>query len=774
MFRIVINSNKVYYKKVYFYAAKPKQMKLKFTFLLMLIAGIGYSQVTNEGKPASWKTQNLEQVVPMMMPKFDLKALQAEDEANKNKKDIPWRFGTEFLVDHNLQNSGKWTTLANGDRIWRIRYKSVGAKTLNFLFSDFYMPKGGKVYLYNNDHTDLLGAYDEAQNNDERVLGTWLVQGEDIWIEYYEPHAVAGEGKLEIFKVVHGYRTSEGMMKAVVEGDSGACNYDVDCYMGEIDGLKDINKKAVALLITGGDSFCSGALVNNTSNDGTPYLLTANHCYSNPAQWAFRFNWISPNPVCTGGQASTTNTNYYQTASGAQLRARNAGSDFCLVQITANMPSAWDLVWAGWDRSDAVPSSTFGLHHPAGDIMKACVDLDEPTFATGQGAQLWRVGSWDLGVTEGGSSGSPLFDNNGRVIGQLYFGWAACDGNQNNGEFDAYGRLAVSWDGATAATRLRDWLDPNNTGAETTDVWPPQEILAINAKVLIPTIDQAACAATVAPVIKLINKGAEPLTSALINYTLNDGAPAVYSWTGNLANSQSADIELPQMTGISGENILNVTVSMPNVSTDGDMSDNDASASFISRIFDITNITLDLFTDYYSGETTWELKNEAGNLLYSGNNYEPFSEYSETFSLSQEGCYSFTIFDSEGDGICCAYGPGAYTLTTEDGVIVAEGGSFGDSETINFMLQDTAGTGENSLKALVKVFPNPSTGIFTINGNGNSLKYELYNVLGQQVKAGELANGTGTVDISSAANGVYILKLADGTGKTANYKLSKK
>ncbi len=57
---------------------------------------------------------------------------------------------------------------------------------------------------------------------------------------------------------------------------------------------KDINKKAVALIVVNNSYWCSGSLVNNTSNDGTPYFLTANHCYSNPSQWAFMFNWISP------------------------------------------------------------------------------------------------------------------------------------------------------------------------------------------------------------------------------------------------------------------------------------------------------------------------------------------------------------------------------------------------------------------------------------------------------------------------------------------------
>lgn len=751
-------------------------MKLRFTFLLMLFACIGYSQVTNEGKPLSWKARNLEEVLPVTMPKFDLKALEQEDEANKNRKDIPWRFGQEFMVDHNLQNSGKWSTLPNGDRVWRIRYMSKGAKTMNFLFSDFYMPKGAKVYLYNNDHSDLLGAYDESQNNDERVLGTWLVKGEDIWIEYYEPLAEAGQGKLEIFKVVHGYRTSDGMMKAVTEGDSGACNYDVDCYMGDIDGFKDINKKAVALLITNGDSFCSGALVNNTSNDGTPYLLTANHCYSNPSQWAFRFNWISPNPVCAGSEASTTNTDYHQTASGAQLRARREGSDFCLVEITANLPSAWDLVWAGWDRSTNVPNSTFGIHHPSGDIMKACRDFDSPSSEIdNENVSLWVVGSWDLGVTEGGSSGSPLFNDQGRIIGQLFYGNAACSGTENNGEFDAYGRFNVSWNaGNSSSSRLKEWLDPTDTGAMTVDAWPVQEVLALNAKVLIPEINVEECGTDISPVVKIINKGTQPLVSAQITYTLNDGTPLVYNWEGNLTSNQATDVELPELNGTVGENVFSVTLTLPNGSTDGDTADNTASSTFIARVFEIMDVEFELFTDFYAEETSWELRNEDGQVLYSDDNLDQFNDYNETFELTEEGCYTFTIFDTQGDGICCEYGPGSYTLTTADGVVIAEGGAFGNSESVHFRLFDTTGTGENSLKASVKVYPNPSSGIFNVAGKDGALKYEMYNVLGQQVKAGELASGSGVVDISSAANGVYILKLSDASGRQANFKVSKK
>ncbi|RWW92297.1 T9SS type A sorting domain-containing protein [Flavobacterium cerinum] len=447
-------------------------MKLKITLLFLLFISIGYSQVTNEGQPKSWEITELADVKAVVMPKFDLEALQKEDAANDKQKDKPWRYGFEFLVDNNLTNSGVWTILPNGDRVWRIHYVSKGAKTINFLFSDYYMPKGANVYLYNSDRSDLLGAYDAGQNNDERVLGTWMVTGDDIWIEYYEPAAVAGAGKLEIFKVIHGYRTVGNFAKSPDQdlNVSGNCNYDVNCSMAGIDDLKDINKKSVGLIIVNNSSFCTGALINNVTNDGTPYFLTANHCYAgNLSQWAFRFNWISPNPVCAQNTPSTTNApNYYQTLSGAELKAKRGKSDFLLLKITAAIPSNWNIVWAGWSRSEVPPASTFGIHHPSGDIMKVSRDLQSPTIDNSEGQYMWNIESWDYGVTEGGSSGSPLFDNNGRIIGQLYGGSSECNGLSGNGGFDVYGRFGISWDeGPTSEVRLKNWLDPNNTNAMT-------------------------------------------------------------------------------------------------------------------------------------------------------------------------------------------------------------------------------------------------------------------------------------------------------------------
>ena len=215
--------------------------------------------------------RNTKQISPIILPSFNERAIQIEDEANDKNLSIPYRFGYKFEVNYNLENSGTWETLPNGDRIWRIRFLSDGAKSLNFILEDFFIPFGANLFLYNNEKTDLLGAYNFTQNNKNKTLGTWLVKGEDITLEYFEPASQVGKGSFTVKNITHGYRS--GNLNA-----SNDCNFDVNCSIGsDADPLKDIVKKSVALILVNGASMCSGALINNTAKDKKPYFLTAHH-----------------------------------------------------------------------------------------------------------------------------------------------------------------------------------------------------------------------------------------------------------------------------------------------------------------------------------------------------------------------------------------------------------------------------------------------------------------------------------------------------------------
>ncbi len=562
-----------------------------FLSILLLFSVFSFSQVTNEGVPISWSYPlgEFSNVEANLLPSFDLQSIKEEDKINDYLFDKPWRFGYMHSVDYGFED-GQWDILDNGDRIWRILISSSGALSLNFIFDNLFIPKGGSLYLYNDDQSDLLGAYTSDQNQEGGVLGTWLVKGDSIWIEYYEPSSVQGQGTLHIVKATHGYRNADSFNLAKGLNDSGNCNLDVDCSIGEDwEELKEHNKRSAGILLSGGSGFCSGALINNTQNDGTPYFLTANHCYSNPASWAFRFGWISPNTVCaTTENSSNGPTN--MTISGATLRARDAGSDFALVEINSDIPEDWDRVFAGWDKSDNFPEFQVGIHHPSGDVMKVCRDDNPATKEVNSGAQTWEIvgglsGGWEIGVTEPGSSGSPLFDQEGRIIGQLFGGAAACAGTNDNGAFDYYGRVGVSWEGGgTSSTRLRDWLDPQNNGNDTMDPYPSLTVYPYDSG--ISSIDSPVNGALTSSeliTVTITNYGENSISNFDVSYQVDAGAVVSENFSGTILTGESAQYSFSSTADMSSVGTTYQIYSYTELSGDED-SENDGIYSDVTHL----------------------------------------------------------------------------------------------------------------------------------------------------------------------------------------------
>ena len=452
---------------------------LFFAFILLAVSPC-LSQGT-ESMPMSWQLDVRASGSIIELPLLDLEGVAQQDSINDLNKSLPWRYGISRSIKIDMNQDGEWTDVPNVGRIWRAGIRSTDAINLSVNFDNFYIPQGARLQLYNKERDDLSKTYSSAQNRQNKQLASWYVTGDLIWIEYFEPAYVSSEAQLVIGSVIHGYRL--GRIRQYVENtrglnDSGSCNYDVNCSIGaDFDDKKDLVKKTVALLTLGNGYLCSASLMNNTRNDKTPYLLTANHCLevSDPAYWTIRFNWMSPNPVCGSSEDSNDlQTNF--TMSGAEEKASNALSDFALVEMFSSIPESWDIAFAGWDNTDIDPEFEVGIHHPNGDIMKICRDDSGAVKENANGTEVWLIGGvsvgsgngWEYGTTESGSSGSPLFDQEGRVIGQLYAGQSLCDGEQNNNDYDIYGRLGVSWNAGTSQqTRLRDWLDPISSGAAT-------------------------------------------------------------------------------------------------------------------------------------------------------------------------------------------------------------------------------------------------------------------------------------------------------------------
>lgn len=454
-----------------FYSLFESTSRRFHTLLAVILLGLftssSFAQISEGGNPYSFNANINQQVERVTMPAVNVAALLAEDQIEQSKG-IPYRFGFPMDVNYNLDNSGTWTNLPGGAKLWRLNIYSSGATTINLIYNDFWLPQGSKFYIYNEDRSEFIGAFTARNNNETGQFATGLVRGESIILEYYEPAKVESPGIISISSVIHGYKD---VFKKLAEtddfGSSGSCNNNVNCP----EGAPWANPiRSAAMILTAGNSrLCSGSLVNNVRQDLTPYFLTANHCMSGtPNTWIIMFNYQSPNCNNINGPL-----NY--TVQGTTTKAKYADSDFALLLLNTAPPDSYMVHFNGWSAVDVASTSSVGIHHPSGDIKKISWDNDPSSSADYEPSPYlpnshWKITMWDDGTTEPGSSGSPLFDQNKRVIGQLHGGWASC----TSLTADYYGKFAMSWNrGSTPATRLKDWLDPDNTGALVLDGWDP-------------------------------------------------------------------------------------------------------------------------------------------------------------------------------------------------------------------------------------------------------------------------------------------------------------
>ncbi len=501
-----------------------------------------------------------------VLTEIDVEALRAEDLVNDQDKSIPWRFGADVPVQISLQEAGSWEALPGGDRVWRVAIRSPGAVSLSLAFDRFVMPPGGELYVRTEDGRDWIGAFTDSNNKADGRFATTLLYSDAIVIEYLEPADAPFPGEVSLLRVTHGYRDARSTAEAAWN-NSGACQNNVACSIaaGWDDEIRSVAK------YTMGGSLCTGALINNTANDGTPYFLTANHCYSNPSYWVFWFNYESPDCSNPSWEPS------YDSVSSASHRASSSNSDFALVELSSAPPASYEVYYAGWSRSGSAASSAVGIHHPGGDIKKFSVEGSQ----IGPSGNYWDVGPWDDGTTEGGSSGSPLFDQNHRIVGQLYGGSSACWGSGENNGSDIYGRLDVSWTGSGSSSRLSDWLDPTGSGATSIDGHDPNgPTAAIDAGVTVvsPGAGSVQCTTSVEAEVQLTNHGSQALTSATIDYRVDGGSWATESWSGSLSQGASATVSLGDLSVSAGSHTLEVEVDPAGV--DENPANDDATVTF--------------------------------------------------------------------------------------------------------------------------------------------------------------------------------------------------
>ncbi|MCC6476705.1 carboxypeptidase regulatory-like domain-containing protein [bacterium] len=470
---------------------------------LLSLTAISFAQVSQGGVAISQQMTLSSAVDSRALPAVDHAAMLAEDATES--KDVPLRFGYPHDVNFNLANSGTWEDVKEG-RVWRLRIESAHAYSINLVFDRFDIPVGATLFLYNHNHEYVIGSFTEANEFPDKQFATQPVPGDAITLEYFEPETHIGEGEISVMRVVHAYRDMFGRAEDNPLDDfneSGSCNNNVICPEGDL--WQNQTSGVVMLLTSGNFRFCSGSLINNTANNATPYILTANHCSPSTTN-IFMFNYESP--TCANADGLTS-----QTVAGCQLLANSSPSDFYLVRLNSNVPSNYNPYFNGWNANDVASTNSVGIHHPSGDVKKISFDTN-PTTSTsylgttspGDGTH-WRIATWEDGTTEGGSSGSPLFDQNHRITGQLHGGYASCSNNVD----DYYGKLARSM---TAG--LRTYLDPSGSGVMTLDGYDPNAGGFASGTVLNATSLQPISGATVS----VAGGGQTATTNASGVYTL--------------------------------------------------------------------------------------------------------------------------------------------------------------------------------------------------------------------------------------------------------------
>jgi hypothetical protein len=269
--------------------------------------------------------------------------------------------------------------------------------------------------------------------------------------------------------------------------------------------------------------------------------------------------------------------------------------------------------------------------------------------------------------------------------------------------------------------------------------------------------------------VVIYNRGTSTLTSVLLNYTINGGSNQTYTWSGSLAQHQSAVVTL---LNTNSYGVLNVSVATANGGTDQRVTNNTATATFTTPAlptnYNFNTFTFTLQDDKWGSEIIWNLKDSSEAILYNGGPYPNTPGLpdliTESWTLASNKCYTFTITDSQGDGICCGETSpenGYYNIKSADGsVLVMSGSDFGYSDSKSFTI-GTLGTADFETTNDIYLYPNPTKGILNIRipsdfGLPNS--FTISNVLGQKISQKTISKEADlTINTSALSNGIYFI-----------------
>ena len=753
----------------------------------------------------------------------NLTQLAQEDEL-RDQQGVLYRIGVALPSHITTNNAGTWITLPDGSKQWQLIVQTTGAEALSYLFEKFVLHGGTTLRIQNLQGQEVHPVLTSKDVESHGMANAALCAGSAHLLTLTEP-AYTTPSEIYIDRVMYNYR-STGINTSEKINESDPCEVNVNCSpVG--DQWQDEKRGVARIYVVEGNQagWCSGSLVNNTNQDCKPYFLTALHCgvsatAANMNQWKFYFRYEAPtctNPTTVGTLASNFVSGCLRIADAAD-GGGNSGSDFLLVKLGNNNNEATvinnlksaniNAYWNGWNANSTATTGGASIHHPAGDIKKIST-FSGNTVSTQWGSAtgshwrvVWTANTNGHGVTEGGSSGSPLFDNaGGNIIGTLTGGSSYCTSQSAP---DQYGKMAFHWtnNGTTAAEQLKPWLDPANT----------------NLLVFAGSNDPCTPSTPVAPVANFSASATNVTPGTTISFTdLSTGIPTSWSWavspaTGwSFAGGSSATSQNPQITF---NNVGQYTISLTATNAQG--SDIETKNNYIVVAALTGPCTASGVCDEYINNVNF---NTINNTSTCGNNgYTDFTNTST--SLAQGNTYTLTItpaiinnttanaytndeiaawidfnndfdFNDAGEQVAYVLVGGNWSSTFNvtiplnsvtgqvrmrvrisyqpDGAINPCGtATYGETEDYVVNLTSGAGINENPL-SIVQVYPNPAQDILMIDLKDleNVSNIEILDLQGKQVQTlSKIQKGINTIHIENLNAGIYQVRISQNGYQT--------
>lgn len=391
------------------------------------------------------------------------------------------------------ENSGSLRYEEDGSITWQLYLEVAGASSLQLFFDRFNLPLGGKLFILSPEGKLLKGAYTELNNTSLEALAIAPIRGDKLLLHYEGPSGYTRLPELSLKSVGYSFWEMPGFQ--YLHPGMGQYNRGEPWFMGDYSCSPNVVAKpewtsqahSQVLMIVRGSVVCSGSLINNTNQDGTAYILTASHCLNrnfkekgnmayireSARQTVFFFNFRSPlaEQLVRGCEE--------QSLSGAEVVAYDEETDMCLLRIvgvdpnpryqkSGGIPASFLPYFSGWNAEEAPQGGYTNLHHPTASTTRynycdtaslELIDLAVPTM-TWQGVHL-QIPRWHVGTTAGGSSGSPLYDREGLVIGALSGGQSTCDRPVRD-YFYSINKAFDLKEGLPEEKRLAPWLAPQS------------------------------------------------------------------------------------------------------------------------------------------------------------------------------------------------------------------------------------------------------------------------------------------------------------------------